>query len=316
MNLPREVGVGYLRTGAAEKLLKFKVESLWREYRKRRDTEEQETVVATAGVDYLEPATVHHRVPADPETITGNGDGTPAASDPAPVTILSQPWTATLTSTAMHSTARAVTATLDPDGRPGDPRSDGKSISSRSGCGAPADDPLPIDAVVEMYRGKPWTQDYGTPGDLVFPIGIIDRPYKQDQQPQLVNAAGEGANVMVVGGNGSGKTTTLQTLVCSAALTHSPEAVQFYILALGSPALGSLAELPHVGSVAYALDEDGIRRTVAELMELLATRQRSFPQCGVNGVEQFRRRKFGGEPGPVPDDPYGDVFLVVDDFRH
>lgn len=67
--------------------------------------------------------------------------------------------------------------------------------------------------------------------------------------------------------------------------------------------------------MAYALDEDGIRRTVAELMELLASRQRSFPQCGVNGVEQFRRRKFGDEPGPVPDDPYGDVFLVIDDFK-
>lgn len=40
-----------------------------------------------------------------------------------------------------------------------------------------------------------------------------------------------------------GKTTTLQSLVCSAALTHTPEAVQFYVLALGSPALGSLAEL-------------------------------------------------------------------------
>ena len=179
----------------------------------------------------------------------------------------------------------------------------------------PLDEPRPVDEVVSMYRGKPWSQDYGTPGDLVFPIGIIDRPYKQDQQPLLVNAAGEGSNVMVVGGNGSGKTTTLQTLVCSAALTHTPAQVQFYVLALGSPALGSLAELPHVGSVAFALDEDGIRRTVAELMELLARRQRSFPECGVNSVEQFRRRKFGEEPGPLPDDPYGDVFLVVDDFK-
>jgi type VII secretion protein EccCb len=50
-------------------------------------------------------------------------------------------------------------------------------------------------------------------------------------------------------------------------------------------------------------------------MELLATRQRSFPAAGVNSIEQFRRRKFAGEPGAVPDDPYGDVFLIVDDFK-
>ena len=320
VNLPREVGVGYLRTGAAEKLLKFKVESLWREYRKRRDTDEQETVVATAGVDYLEPQLFTTAFLPLPEAITSNGDH--------PGEVAAQVASVDL---ALDGIA-GIDGQADRDGQgSGDGENEDPSTPTvglvirdqlrqidfepfRLWC-PPLDAPLPIDEVVQMYRGKPWTQDYGSPGDLVFPIGIIDRPYKQDQQPQLVNAAGEGANVMVVGGNGSGKTTTLQSLVCSAALTHTPEAVQFYILALGSPALGSLAELPHVGSVAYALDEDGIRRTVAELMELLATRQRSFPQSGVNGVEQFRRRKFGDEPGPIPDDPYGDVFLVIDDFK-
>lgn len=320
VNLPREVGVGYLRTGAAEKLLKFKVESLWREYRKRRDIDDQEIIVATAGVDYLEPQLFTTAFLPMPETLTGED----ATLGPAAGTLGG--------GTAEHHDAAGddplAAEEADDDAVKDDTDSSTPKVGLvirdqlrqidfqpfRLWC-PPLDAPLPIDEVVQMYRGKPWTQDYGTPGNLVFPIGIIDRPYKQDQQPQLVNAAGEGANVMVVGGNGAGKTTTLQSLVCSAAMTHTPEAVQFYVLALGSPALGSVADLPHVGSVAYALDEDGIRRTVSELMELLARRQRSFPQCGVNGVEQFRRRKFGGEPGPVPDDPFGDVFLVIDDFK-
>ena len=117
--------------------------------------------------------------------------------------------------------------------------------------------------------------------NLVFPVGLIDRPYKHDQQPLLVDAAGEGSNVLVIGGQGSGKTTALQSLICAAAMTHTPEQVQFYCLALSSAALGTVAGLPHVGGVAYALDEDGIRRTVAEMIELLRTRMRSF--AGVRG---------------------------------
>ena len=133
--------------------------------------------------------------------------------------------------------------------------------------------------------------------NLVFPVGLIDRPYKHDQQPLLVDAAGEGSNVLVIGDLGSGKTTALQALICAAAMTHTPEQVQFYCLALSSAALGTVAGLPHVGGVAYALDEDGIRRTVAEMMELLRKRIRSFAECGVTSLEDFRARKFGGAPG-------------------
>ena len=32
-------------------------------------------------------------------------------------------------------------------------------------------------------------------------------------------------------------------------------------------------------------------------------------------MEVFRRRKFGGEPGPVPNDGFGDVYLVIDNYR-
>jgi asparaginyl-tRNA synthetase len=41
---------------------------------------------------------------------------------------------------------------------------------------------------------------------------------------------------------------------------------------------------------------------------------RSFAECGVTSLEDFRARKFGGAPGAVPDDPYGDVFLVIDNY--
>ena len=49
--------------------------------------------------------------------------------------------------------------------------------------------------------------------DLVFPVGIIDRPFKHDQPPWTVDTSGPGSNVLILGAGGSGKTTALQTLI-------------------------------------------------------------------------------------------------------
>ena len=152
------------------------------------------------------------------------------------------------------------------------------------------------------------------PPDLRVPVGLVDRPFKHDQHPLVINMSGAGANVMVVGGGGSGKTTVLQSLICAAAMTHTSEQVQFYCLAFSSPALTTVEGLAHVSGVAQALDGDGVRRTVSEMSELLASRKRSFPEAKVMGMEVFRRRKAGLEAGSVPDDNHGDVFLVIDNY--
>jgi len=179
----------------------------------------------------------------------------------------------------------------------------------------PLNQPVAIDDLVNRFLGHSWQQDYGSARNLVFPIGIIDRPFKHDQPPWTVDTSGPGSNVLILGSGGSGKTTALQTLICSAALTHTPDQVQFYCLAYSSTALTTVARLPHVGEVAGPTDPYGVRRTVAELLALVRERKRSFLEYGIASMEVFRRRKFGGEPGPVPNDGFGDVYLVVDNYR-
>lgn len=178
----------------------------------------------------------------------------------------------------------------------------------------PLDEPWSVERLVNTHLGRRWDDGYARSADLVFPIGVVDRPFKHDQHPLTVDTSGSGANVLIVGAQGSGKTTVLQALICAAALTHTPQQVQFYCLAFSAAALGSVAGLPHVGTVAQALDPDGVRRTVAEMSDLLARRRRSFEECAVMSMEVFRRRKFGGEPGKVPEDSYGDVFVVIDNY--
>jgi len=179
----------------------------------------------------------------------------------------------------------------------------------------PLTKPIAIDELVNRFLKRPWNKDYGTARDLQFPIGIIDRPFKHDQPPWSVDTSGPGANVLILGAGGSGKTTALQTLICSAALTHTPEQVQFYCLAYSGTALTTVARLPHVGEVAGPTDPYGVRRTVAELLALVRERKRTFLEYEIASMEVFRRRKFGGEPGPVPNDGFGDVFLVIDNYR-
>src|SRR6202012_4280093 len=179
----------------------------------------------------------------------------------------------------------------------------------------PLSQPVAIDELVNRFLGHAWEQEYGSAKDLVFPIGIIDRPFKHDQPPWTVDTSGPGANVLILGSGGSGKTTALQTLICAAALTHTPQQVQFYCLAYSSTALTTVARLAHVGEVAGPTDPYGVRRTVAELLALVRDRKRSFLEYGIASMEVFRRRKFAGEPGPVPNDGFGDVYLVIDNYR-
>ncbi|MGY4646659.1 type VII secretion protein EccCa [Mycobacterium sp. URHB0021] len=298
VNLPREVGVGYMRTGSADELTRFRAESLWRDYR-RPGVDSDDVVEATSASDrYLEPQLFTTSWVPLPEHLT----------NAAPVEVATP--------------AESVEEQDDEDDALRKPKVGAvildqlrmRDFQPQVLWQPPLDVPRTIDDVVNMHLGRRWDENYAATPDLVFPIGIVDRPFKQDQHPLLVNTIGDGANQLVVGVRQAGKTTALQTLICAAAMTHTPEQVQFYCLALSSTALETIAGLPHVGGVSGALDEDGIRRTISEMLELLERRQRSFPECKISSMQDVRDRKFRGAPGAVPDDPFGDVYLVVDNF--
>lgn len=155
----------------------------------------------------------------------------------------------------------------------------------------------------------------GTPelhGALKAVIGVIDKPLEQRRDLLTVDLAGGAGHAVVVGGTQSGKSTLLRTLITSLALTHTPREVQFYCLDFGGGALTSLRDLPHVGGVATRLEPSQVRRTVAELHTLLEERERLFAEHGIDGMGTYRRLKRGGR---FADDPFGDVFLVLDGWQ-
>lgn len=307
VNLPAQAGLGYFRK-SLEDIIRFQAEFLWREYfQPGVSIDGEEAPALVHSIDYIRPQLFTNSF-TPLEVSVGGPDIEP---------VVAQPNGEVLESDDIEGgededeegvrTPKVGTVIIDQLRK--------IKFEPYRLWQPPLTQPVAIDDLVNRFLGRPWHKEYGSACNLVFPIGIIDRPYKHDQPPWTVDTSGPGANVLILGAGGSGKTTALQTLICSAALTHTPQQVQFYCLAYSSTALTTVSRIPHVGEVAGPTDPYGVRRTVAELLALVRERKRSFLECGIASMEMFRRRKFGGEAGPVPDDGFGDVYLVIDNYR-
>ncbi|MEV5380848.1 type VII secretion protein EccCa [Streptomyces nondiastaticus] len=151
--------------------------------------------------------------------------------------------------------------------------------------------------------------EHPRPGRLSVPIGLVDKPFEQRRDVLYRDFSGAAGNMLVVGGPQSGKSTLMRTLVSAFALTHTPAEVQFYGLDFGGGGMSAIEGLPHVGGVASRLDPERVRRTVAEVAGVLARREEYFRANAIDSIGTFRRMRASGE---ITDQPWGDVFLIVD----
>lgn len=149
----------------------------------------------------------------------------------------------------------------------------------------------------------------GSSAALAVPIGLVDRPFEQCRTPLMVEMSGAAGNVAVVGAPQSGKSTALRTLITALAATHDAGRVQFYCLDFGGGALSSLHTLPHVGAVAGRAEPRLVARIVAECESVVRRREAIFGEHAVASIAQYRQRR---ADGTACDDPFGDVFLVID----
>ncbi|WP_395372100.1 FtsK/SpoIIIE domain-containing protein [Streptomyces tubercidicus] len=126
---------------------------------------------------------------------------------------------------------------------------------------------------------------------LVVPIGIADIPVERRREVLSYDFSGQQGHAAVIGGPRSGKSTLLRTLVTAFALTHTPREVQFYCLDFEGGSLSSLGDLPHVGGVALRLDAAKVRRTVAEIREILDQREEFFRAHHIDSIRTYRGRR-------------------------
>jgi S-DNA-T family DNA segregation ATPase FtsK/SpoIIIE len=194
-------------------------------------------------------------------------------------------------------------------------------VARLTGQGPPAHQvwlpPLSVSPALDELLGPVTTHPqrgltFGNPelhGGLHVPVALVDKPFEQRRDLLWLSLEGAAGHVAMVGGPQSGKSSMLRTMICGLALTHTPAEVQVYCLDFGGGSLGSLRELPHVGGVASRMDTAAVRRTVGEMATLLSEREQRFARLGVDSMASYRRRR---ATGGVAEDPFGDVFLVID----
>ncbi len=165
----------------------------------------------------------------------------------------------------------------------------------------PLTDPTPVDELVARDRRQP----------LRFGLGIMDEPRRHRQEVWGIDVSAAGGNIAIGGAPQTGKSMFLQTLVLSAAATHTPRQVQFYCVDMGGGGLMYLEDLPHVGGVATRSEPDRVNRVVAEMKAVLRQREATFKQYRVGSIATYRQMR-DDPSSPASADPFGDVFLVID----
>ncbi|WP_206492347.1 FtsK/SpoIIIE domain-containing protein [Rhodococcus sp. KRD162] len=139
-------------------------------------------------------------------------------------------------------------------------------------------------------------------------IGDLDDPYNHQRVPYTIRPEGAGAHIRVVGARGTGKSTTLQTIIASAAQTYAPTQVQFYLIDSGTK-LQEMENYPNVGGRASINDDEMIDRIIAEFTRIVSLRTDEFERRRVANYAAYAASKIDE---PVPGDHYGEMFLVID----
>ncbi len=160
------------------------------------------------------------------------------------------------------------------------------------------------------FDGQRWPQ-MAPLGPLCVPIGLLDRPREQTQEPVLLNFSGAGGHMALSGAPHSGKSILLRTLLTSFIMTHAPRDVQFYCIDLGGGLLRVFEQAPHVGAVCSKSERDKIIRMVRKMMTIIEEREVFFRERGIDSMAAYREKRLEGE---FAEQLYGDVFLVIDDL--
>ncbi|VBA62437.1 type VII secretion protein EccCb [Mycobacterium attenuatum] len=291
-------GAGYLKVIGAPRVIGFQTAYVSKEYEPPPPVDATENTAA-------------------PEFVVGPRLFTAAAMSALPKEALASPQAPPVGEAAKPAEI------LGPDGRPLQQIQAFQQAVSRKAAAlayrphqiwCPPLESVPSDVLVGRLRGRPWQEGYGAEDHrrLLFAVGVEDRPRKHAQvvyAPDVTDS-----NVMVPGESESGRTTALATMIVSAALTYTPRRVQFVVLAFSGADLNDVQHLPHVVSFARGSERQRVSRSIAEIKALIGQREAAFNRDGIK-LTDFRAGRFGGGQELLPEDPFGDVFLVIDGWN-
>jgi len=135
-------------------------------------------------------------------------------------------------------------------------------------------------------------------------VGLIDNPYQASQKPLRIDFPT--GHAVIFSSSGRGKTTFLQTVITSLALNHSPDELQIYILDFGGRAMSVMSDLPHVGTIITAEEEERVMRVLRKIKDVIDRRQVLFSDARANNLDSYNLAH--------PDKPLPAILVVIDNF--
>lgn len=169
--------------------------------------------------------------------------------------------------------------------------------------------PLPARiTLAEVREDEGWNgREWGPASKWLAPVvGLMDNPAAQ-QQDRLRIEFGDKGHLAIYGAPGMGKTTLVQTLVTSLALSYSPADVNIYLLDFGGRLLKMFEPLPHVGGVVVADEEERLHRFLDLIIREMDRRRVLFGAARVGTLAAYRAG--GGESLPA-------IVIIIDNFAN
>lgn len=129
---------------------------------------------------------------------------------------------------------------------------------------------------------------YNQPEGASFLLGMADDVETQRYIPCMVNLT-ENRNLMLVGIAGTGKTTTIQSMVTSLCSRYDPAHMSIYILSLTSKTLQSLKAFPHVGDILFEEEIIEQQRFINMLFDESIRRGKLFAQAATDSFVAYNQ---------------------------
>lgn len=137
-------------------------------------------------------------------------------------------------------------------------------------------------------------------------VGLVDYVKLHEQSSLCVDFEKTG-HIALYGASGTGKTTFLQTLVYSmvCCYCYTPEELNIYAMDFGGRNLGYLKNLPHVGGVVFADEEQRLVNLIDILRSIVEERKHLFSVSNCGTFVDYRESS--KEPLPA-------ILVLIDNY--